>query len=51
MIYFIGTPLGQALEKMILNKAFPDGLKPQEYERESGCNKLPVPYIHKEDEI
>ena len=35
---------------MTLIKAVPGGLKPQECEHGSICDKLPIPYIQEKDE-
>ena len=36
-------------KKMMLSKAVPDGLKPQECKRGNRCNYPPIPYVHEKD--
>jgi hypothetical protein len=47
---FMGTCLEEALKNMILTKAVPGGLQPQECEHGSSHNKPQIPYIHEKDE-
>ena len=49
-IFILGPTLEQP-KKMMLSKAVPDGLEPQECERGSGCNKPTILYIPKKDEL
>ena len=48
---FVGTPLGKALENLKMNKAVPEGLKPQECEHGSGRVRPPIPYIPEKDDL
>ena len=45
---FTNTPLGATLQKMSTAKSIPEGLKPQECERDR-CIKLPIVYIPEKD--
>ncbi len=42
---FLGTKLGQALQKMSANKAVPKGLKNQECEKGNRKKRPPIPYV------
>jgi hypothetical protein len=46
---FICTRLGIALRRMSHAKVAPEGLKPQECERNAGRSKPPIPYIPEKD--
>ncbi len=48
---FLGTCLGDTAARMSHVKVAPEGLKPQEYERNVGRSKPPIPYIPKKDVI
>lgn len=48
---FHGTPLREALKRMMLSKVVPGRLKTQECEQGNGHAKLPVPYILEKDEL
>jgi len=42
---FYGTSIGAATRRMSHAKVAPEGLKPQECERNVGRSKPPIPYI------
>ena len=46
---FIGTRLGAAAIRMSHAKVAPEGLKPQECEKNASRSKPPIPYIPKKD--
>ena len=46
---FIGTHLGIALGRMSHVKVAPEGLKPQECERNTGRSKPPILYVPEND--
>ena len=48
---FIGTSLGTDIKRMSHAKVAPEGLKPQECERNVGRSKAPIPYIPEKDVI
>jgi hypothetical protein len=48
---FLGTKLGQALQKMSANKAVPKGLKNQECKKGNRKKQPPIPYIPVVDEV
>ncbi len=48
---FLGTHLGAAAARMSHVKVAPEGLKPQECERNAGRSKPPIPYIPEKDVI
>lgn len=48
---FIGTPLETTLKRLSLYRADTKGLKPQEYEHGSRCNKQPIPNIPQKDKL
>ena len=48
---FYGTSLGAAIRRMSHAKVGPEGLKPQECERNAGKSKPPIPYIPEKDVI
>ena len=48
---FISIHLGSALRRMSHAKVVPDGLKPQDCERNAGRSKPPILYIPKKDVI
>jgi hypothetical protein len=49
-VFFANTPLGATLIKMSTAKFIPEGLKPQECERD-GRIKLPIAYIPEKDTV
>ena len=51
MALFIGTTLGTAIKRMSHAKVAPEGLKPQECERNAGRSKPPILYIPDKDVI
>ena len=48
---FQGTELGEALKRMLLSKAVPEGLKSVECERGIGGKNSPIRYIPEQDPI
>ncbi len=46
---FIGTSRGAAAARMSHSKVAPEGLKPQECERNASRSKSPIPYIPEKD--
>ena len=48
---FLGTRLGKAATRMSHAKVAPEGLKPQECERNAGRSRPPIPYIPEKDVI
>ena len=48
---FQGTELGEALKRMLLSKAVPEGLKSVECERGVGGKNSPIRYIPEQDPI
>jgi len=48
---FYGTNLGAGLRRMSHAKVAPEGLKPQECERNVGRSKPPIPYIPEKEVI
>ncbi len=48
---FVGTPIKKAPENLKMNKAVPEGLKPQECERGSSQVRPPIPYIPEKDDL
>lgn len=46
-----GFPSQKVIKRLMLSKAVPDGLKFQEIEQGSRCNKLPIPYIPEKTNI
>ncbi len=48
---FLGTHLGDAAARMSHAKVAPEGLKPQECERNVGRRRLLIPYIPEKDVI
>jgi hypothetical protein len=48
---FYRTSLGAALRRASHVKVAPEGLKPQECERNAGRSKPPIPYIPEKDVI
>lgn len=51
MSLFIGILLETAIEKVLMIKAVPEGQKPYDCKRGSECDKLPIPYTPKKDEL
>jgi hypothetical protein len=47
--FFIGTSLGATTTRMSHVKVVPEGLKPEECERNTGRSRPPIPYIPKKD--
>ncbi len=50
-VLFQGTELGEALKRMLLSKAVPEGLKSVECEHGDGGKNSPIHYIPKQDHI
>ena len=47
----LGMHLGDTAERMSHAKVAPEGIKPQEHERNMGRSKPPIPYIPQKDVI
>ena len=51
ILHFLGMYLGDTVARMSHAKVTPEGLKPQECERNVGRSKPPIPYIPEKDVI